>query len=158
MITKLFRIIGFSTPLVLIVSLLSCSESPKAAEAASVRLPPKPQPKGYVCYRTSSPVLADGIIDEPVWAAVPWTDFFSDIEGSEKPAPRFKTHAKLLWDEANLYIAAELEEPHVWAKLKQRDTVIFYDNDFEVFIDPDGDTHAYYELEVNALGTAWDLL
>jgi hypothetical protein len=36
--------------------------------------------------------------------------------------------------------------------------VIFRDNDFEVFIDPDGDTHAYYELEVNALGTAWDLL
>ena len=44
------------------------------------------------------------------------------------------------------------------ANLRQRDTVIFYDNDFEVFIDPDGDTHAYYELEVNALGTAWDLL
>jgi hypothetical protein len=69
-----------------------------------------------------------------------------------------KTHAKLLWDDSNLYIAAELEEPDVWAKLKQRDTVVFYDNDFEVFIDPDGDTHAYYELEVNAVGTAWDLL
>jgi hypothetical protein len=27
-----------------------------------------------------------------------------------------------------------------------------------VFIDPDGDTQAYYELEVNALGTVWDLL
>jgi len=27
-----------------------------------------------------------------------------------------------------------------------------------VFIDPDGDTHAYYELEVNALGTPWDLM
>jgi hypothetical protein len=34
--------------------------------------------------------------------------------------------------------------------------VIFQDNDFEVFIDADGDTHAYYELEVNAFGTAWD--
>ena len=27
-----------------------------------------------------------------------------------------------------------------------------------MFIDPDGDTHQYYELEVNVLGTAWDLL
>src|SRR5690606_3613382 len=42
--------------------------------------------------------------------------------------------------------------------LRQRDTVIFIDNDFEIFIDPDGDTHAYYEIEVNAFGTAWDLL
>ena len=36
--------------------------------------------------------------------------------------------------------------------------MIFHDNDFEVFIDPDGDTHEYYELEMNALGTVWDLL
>jgi hypothetical protein len=46
----------------------------------------------------------------------------------------------------------------VWATLTQRDAVIFHDNDFEIFIDPDGDTHAYYEVEVNALGTVWDLL
>ena len=42
--------------------------------------------------------------------------------------------------------------------MTERDSVIFRDNDFEVFIDPDGDTHAYYELEINALGTVWDLL
>ena len=39
-----------------------------------------------------------------------------------------------------------------------RDAVIYHDNDFEVFIDPDGDNHLYYELEINALGTEWDLL
>ena len=51
-----------------------------------------------------------------------------------------------------------MEEPDVWGTLTARDSVIFHDNDFEVFIDPDGDTHAYYELEVNALGTPWDLM
>jgi hypothetical protein len=35
--------------------------------------------------------------------------------------------------------------------------VIFQDPDFEVFVDPDGDTHAYYEFELNALNTGWDL-
>jgi hypothetical protein len=64
----------------------------------------------------------------------------------------------MLWDNQYLYIGAELEEPHLWATLKQRDTIIFYDNDFEVFIDPDGDTHQYYEIEINALGTLWDLM
>ncbi len=64
----------------------------------------------------------------------------------------------MLWDEENLYVAAEMEEPDVWSTLTRRDSVIFHDNDFEVFIDPDGDTHAYYELEVNALATPWDLL
>ena len=35
--------------------------------------------------------------------------------------------------------------------------VIFHDNDFEIFVDPDGDTHYYYEYEVNALNATWDL-
>lgn len=64
----------------------------------------------------------------------------------------------MLWDDKYLYISAELEEPEIWATLRQRDTVIFYDNNFEVFIDPDGDTHNYYEFEMNAYGTEWDLM
>jgi hypothetical protein len=45
----------------------------------------------------------------------------------------------------------------VWGTLTQHDSVIFHDNDFEIFIDPDGDNHEYYELEINALNTEWDL-
>jgi hypothetical protein len=64
----------------------------------------------------------------------------------------------MLWDDKYFYIGAELEEPHVWATLTKHDSVIFNDNDFEVFIDPDGDNHNYAELEINALNTTWDLL
>jgi hypothetical protein len=138
--------------------MFSCSEAPPKKDISALKFPDKPDPKGYVCYRTTSAITPDGILDEKSWADVPWTDYFADIEGSAKPVPRFKTHAKMLWDDSTLYIAAELEEPQVWAYLKVRDTIILYDNDFEVFMDPDGDTQAYYELEVNALGTAWDLL
>jgi len=148
----------FLLGLILLCGLLACNDNPGSAEVSGLKMPPEPQPLGYVCYRTTSPVNADGILDEKDWISVPWTDYFVDIEGSVKPAPRFRTRAKMLWDNANLYIAAELEEPHVWAKLKQRDTIIFFDHDFEVFVDPDGDAQVYYELEVNALGTPWDLL
>jgi hypothetical protein len=142
----------------LIIESLSCSGPETARKNVSPDFPPKPQPKGYVCYRTEIPVNVDGVNNEQVWEKAPWTDYFLDIEGSAKPIPRLKTRAKMLWDDSNLYIFAELEEPQVWAKLRERDTIIFYDNDFEVFIDPDGDTQAYYELEVNAKGTPWDLL
>lgn len=114
-------------------------------------------PKHYVCYRVDKAPKIDGKIDEAIWAKAEWTDLFVDIEGILKPMPRFKTKAKMLWDDKYLYIAAELEEPQLWATIKKRDAVIFYDNDFEVFIDPDGDTFKYYELEINALATAWDL-
>jgi hypothetical protein len=115
-------------------------------------------PRGYVCQRTTRPVIIDGVIDEADWSEVAWTEPFTDIEGNMRLAPRYKTRAKMLWDDAYLYIAAELKEPHLQARLLQRDTVIFYDNDFEVFIDPDGDTHGYYEIEMNAYNTVWDLL
>mgnify|MGYP002381301610 CR=1 FL=1 len=73
------------------------------------------------------------------------------------PKPRFRARAKMLWDENYFYIAADLEEPHVSATLTAHDSVIFRDNDFEVFIDPDGDGLAYFEFEINALNTSWDL-
>jgi hypothetical protein len=116
------------------------------------------QPKGYVCYRARSPIVIDGKLDDAAWAGAPWTDDFVDIEGDRKPKPRFRTRVKMLWDDENLYIAAELQEPHVWATLTKHDSVIFHDNDFEVFLDPDGDSHLYGELELNALNTTWDLL
>ncbi len=64
----------------------------------------------------------------------------------------------MLWDDDYFYFAAKLAEPDIWATLTVRDAVIFYDNDFEIFIDPDGDTHEYYEFEMNAFNTVWDLL
>jgi hypothetical protein len=115
-------------------------------------------PGSYVCYKTNEPIGIDGKLNEKAWQSAEWTEDFTDIEGGKKPVPRFRTRAKLLWDDNYLYIAAELEEPDIRGSLMQRDTVIFYDNDFEIFIDPDGDTRDYYEIEMNALNTIWDLL
>jgi hypothetical protein len=117
------------------------------------------QQRGYVCYRAPTPVTIDGKLDDPAWQAASWTEDFVDIEGDRRsPPPRFRTRAKMLWDDRYFYIGAELQEPHVWGTLTKHDSVIFHDNDFEVFIDPDGDNHNYAELEINALNTTWDLL
>ncbi|MGO4773391.1 carbohydrate-binding family 9-like protein [Flavobacterium sp. W22_SRS_FK3] len=112
-------------------------------------------PKTYVASKTTTPIVIDGYDSEVSWNNAEWTDLFEDIENNIKP--KYATKVKMLWDETNFYILAKIEEPHVWANLKQRDTIIFYNNDFEVFIDPDSDTFNYYELEINALNTAWDL-
>jgi len=114
--------------------------------------------RSYLCKEVSSEMIKiDGLVDE-AWAMAPWTSEFVDIEGDKRPSPYFDTRVKMLWDQDYFYVLAELEEPHVWAKLTERDAVIYYDNDFEVFIDPDGDTHNYTEIELNAFNTVWDLL
>ena len=112
-------------------------------------------PNSYIAYKTSQQIQIDGEENDISWSKVEWSQSFLDIEGVKKPT--YNTQVKMLWDDTYLYILAKMEEPHVWGNLKEKDTIIFYNNDFEVFIDPDGDTHNYYELEINALNTNWDL-
>ncbi|HYV93946.1 MAG TPA: carbohydrate-binding family 9-like protein [Chitinophagales bacterium] len=114
-------------------------------------------PRHYTVYQTRDMINTDGSLDEPSWQQAQWTEFFTDIEGERKPAPAFKTRCKMLWDDQHLYIAAELEEPNIWATLSLHDQIVFHDNDFELFIDPDCDGHNYFEIEINALKTIFDL-
>ncbi|SMO52433.1 carbohydrate-binding family 9-like protein [Solitalea koreensis] len=115
-------------------------------------------PLQYTALHIKNAITIDGNLDEKEWANAPWTTNFVDIEGNKKPLPLQQTRCKMLWNNQSLYIAAELKETDLWATLTQRDTVIFHNNDFEVFIDPDGDTKNYYEIEINALNAVWDLM
>jgi hypothetical protein len=119
-------------------------------------------PRSYLCRRVNpaKPVsLADADIrTAEAWAHAPWTEDFVDIEGEgNRPRPALQTRVKMLWDEGALYVGAWMEEPCVVATLTERNSVVFYDNDFEVFIDAPASNHNYYELEVNALNTVWEL-
>jgi len=81
-----------------------------------------------------------------------------DIQGPLYPTPRFLTQAKMRHDDNWLYIGAYIQEPQIWAYQTKHDSVVFMDNDFEVFLNPDGSTHYYKEFEMNAIDTTWDLL
>ncbi len=153
---------GLRYPVLLLCSslaVLSCFNQEESGEDRPFERPATAwNPETYVVYQAGSPVNVDGDLTEPDWALASWTHDFVDIRGLPEAVPWLRTRVKLLWDDANLYIAAELAEPHVWAKLTERDAVIYQDNDFEVFIDPDGDSHEYYELDINALGAERDLM
>lgn len=112
-------------------------------------------PNHYIVTKAKSNIIIDGIANETAWKEASFTSSFIDIEGIKKP--KYDTKVKMLWDDTYLYVYAELEEPHIWATLKQRDTIIFYNNDFEVFIDPSNATKNYGEIEINANNTVWDL-
>ena len=46
-----------------------------------------------------------------------------DIQGQDWTKPRFRTHAKIRWDDEFLYIGAFLEEKDVWANQTKHDSV-----------------------------------
>lgn len=128
------------------------TESPATSPATSPSGPLR-----YVCLRAAIAPKLDGRGDDAAWGAAAWTADFVDIEGDAKPQPRHRTRAKMMWDDNYFYVLAEMAEPHVWGSLVKRNSLIYHDNDFEIFIDPDGDRKNYYEFEINALGTTMEL-
>lgn len=135
-------------PLVTLVILVGCTSAPQAQE-----------PRNYLADKATGAIVIDGILDEPDWKKAPFSETFADIRGVDfQPAPTKRTRMKMLWDEEHLYIAGILDEDQVTGSLTERDAIVYHDNDFEVFIDPDGDGKNYFEIEVNALGTVMDLL
>ncbi len=111
----------------------------------------------YTCRRADSPIQIDGILDEHAWQSAQRLEPFMDIRGPDFDPPEFDTRVIMLWDRDFLYVAADLEERDVWGTLTERDSHVFRDNDFEVFIDPDSDGERYVELEINALNAAFDV-
>lgn len=114
-------------------------------------------PKNYVAAYVTTPPKIDGDLSDAAWQQAVWTDNFVDIEGDLKPKPPLQTDVKMLWDDKNLYIAAQISDPQVWATLTHHDDIVFKDNDFEIFIDPSGTAHEYFEMEYNAVNTVFDL-
>jgi len=106
----------------------------------------------YTCFRTGQPPVIDGRLDDSCWPRAPKSPRFVDLVTG---VPGFlETRMAALWDERNFYVAVWVEEPNVQARLRERDSFIWTENDVEVFIaGPD----CYYEFQINALGTIYEV-
>ncbi len=106
----------------------------------------------YTCYRTPHRIIVDGDLTKSAWRNAPRSPRFVDMVTGE-PA-YFDTRSAALWDDHAFYVAFWVDEPFVEAALTERDSLVFNENDVEIFIDG-GD--CYYEFEINALGTVYEV-
>jgi hypothetical protein len=106
----------------------------------------------YSCLRAPKPIEIDGRLDKPVWRKARKSRRFVDLVSG---VPGFlETRMASLWDDENLYVAFWVEEPDVRARLSERDSLVWTENDVEIFI---GGEDCYYEFEINALGTVYEV-
>ncbi len=106
----------------------------------------------YRVLRTERSLTIDGDLTKPEWLAADKSPRFADMASG---APGwYDTRSAVLWDDEALYIAFWVEDPYPRAQLTERDSIVFSESDVEVFIDG-GD--CYYELEVNALNTIYEI-
>ena len=118
---------------------------------------PSQQPS-YASLRTPAPIKVDGRLSEKEWDKAQPLSSLQDIRGGDYPAPTKNTTLKMLWDDEYLYVGAYLEEDDIIATIQGRDEIIWKENDFEIFLDPDGDGKGYFEFEFSAKGEILDLI
>ena len=109
-------------------------------------------PVDYRAQKISSSIIIDGNMKKEIWQNATWSKRFVDMVTGESGI--FNTQTAILWNKTHLYIAFIAEEPFTEAKQTIRDSIVFLENDLEVFIDG-GD--CYYELEVNAANTVYEV-
>jgi len=106
----------------------------------------------YTVCRVQEKIEINGDLEKPCWQKAPKSRRFVDLVSG---ATGFlDTRMAALWDEKNLYVGFWIEEPNVQALLRERDSFIWTENDVEVFI---GGEDCYYEFQINALGTVYEV-
>ena len=106
----------------------------------------------YFAKKIDHDFSVDGVVTKEICQQATWSATFVDMGSGEQA--EFTTRSAILWSETHLYVAFQAEEPDLQASLTERDSLIFLENDLELFIDG---RDAYYELEVNALNTVYEV-
>ena len=105
----------------------------------------------YTAYRVATPLDINGRMDEPAWQSARRSSRFVDLITGQPTL--HDTRAAVLWDDNYLYVGFWVEEPFLAATITERDAPVWQENDVEVFI---AGADAYYEFEVNPLGTIYE--
>ena len=107
----------------------------------------------YHAPRAAKPPTIDGRLDDAVWQAAPAQVLVGSYDG--RPVSR-KTTFKVTWDDKNLYLAFDCEDPDVWGTLRKHDEAIYNEEVVGAFIDADGDGKTYNELELSPHNVTFD--
>lgn len=127
-----------------LVVLCACSRAPRTRDGLPV----------YVVHRASGAIAVDGVLAEPAWdKAERAGPLVRSLDG--KPCTA-STEARLLWDDANLYLAFLSEDQNIASPFTKDDEPLYTSNVVEVFLNPSGDLKRYDEIELSPANVLFD--
>ncbi|HVH09266.1 MAG TPA: DUF5916 domain-containing protein, partial [Gemmatimonadales bacterium] len=140
---------------VLVVCLLQVAGAPAAAGPGR---PAGATATHATAVRTTAPVVIDGRDDDPVWRVAPPITAFREFQPREDGDPRFRTEAKVAYDDRNLYVFIRAFDPHPDSilKLLARRDVRAATDQLKIMIDSYHDRRSGYEFAVNPAGVKRD--
>ena len=124
----------------------------------SVQSPSSPVATAVRATHTAEPPVLDGRDAEAIWGATPVIDQFLEAKPSEGASPKFRTVARVAYDESNLYVFVRSFDPHpdsIASHLARRDEETPSDL-ITLMLDPYHDRRTGYEFTVNPAGVKAD--
>ena len=140
----------------LVVFALTAAAAVVQGPAQSSRERAAPPPA--VALRATRPPVIDGRDDDEVWRLAPAITAFREWDPVEDSTPRFRTEAKIAYDQRNLYVFVRAFDPHpdsVKRLLARRDVLPPTDH-IGVIIDAYHDRRSGYEFWVDPVGVKFD--
>lgn len=133
-------------------------DDPRAHDGSQRMLGPQlgggaPELPEYVITRASRAPTLDGVLDDAAWKDARPVVLRGSFDG--RPA-QLRTEARLVYDDAALYVAFDIEDPDLWGTLKKRDDPIYEQEVVEVFLDANADGRTYNELQVSPHDVIFD--
>ncbi len=133
----------YETTKAVLAAMVAVSAQPTLAGHESA----PPVQKVYECQQAATPPTMDGDLSDACWSAAPWA-----LIGQSQ------ARAKLLWDDVFLYFAAEIGDSTPRCEHKDRDSNVWEDDCFEIYLSPDSQSGCCYELDFNSAGAIFDAL
>jgi hypothetical protein len=112
-----------------------------------------PELPEYKVSRAKKPPVIDGALEDEAWKAAAPVVLVGSFDG--RPTA-LRTEARLLYDDAHLYVAFSVEDPDIWGTFRKRDDPIYEQEVVEVFLDANADGRTYNELQVSPHNVIFD--
>jgi hypothetical protein len=125
----------------------------KAASTPPRQRTPKPGPLTVV-KATAAPKI-DGAFDDEAWKRAQSTPVFRRPDG-QRLNPRYRTQARMVWDDAFLYVGWETRDDDVVNKNAAKDSTLWEGDVVELFIKPDSGKPTYYEFQFGPHNSKFD--
>jgi hypothetical protein len=137
--------------------LLQATTAPPASAAGAGPVPPATATTASAVRAVRPPVI-DGRDDDEVWRTAPAITQFREFQPHEGGDPRFRTEAKVAYDDHNLYVFIRAFDPHpdsILQLLARRDVRAPTDQ-LKIIIDSYHDRRSGFEFAVNPAGVKRD--
>jgi hypothetical protein len=118
--------------------------------------PASPEPQGYKCRYTATPIKIDGKLDNPAWQHADKITLFY-LHNSDRPAPQ-RTVAMMLWDDKYIYVAFQCQDDEIYSPFTRNKDQLWEADVVEVFFGPEPASPVQYEFEFSPNGLMYDAL